>query len=135
MGLTWSLGVEEKFYLIWPWVFRKFRNTATTLFGICLGTVLVVWFYRIMVVLFLNVPRDYLRYAFEARIDNIMIGALAAVAVRFGVMPKQVTATARWRVAPVVGILLLIGSTLLGQHLPPAYHYVLADGMRRSILW
>jgi hypothetical protein len=53
-----------------------------------------------------------------------MIGALAAVAVRFGILPKFVGATARWRIAPVVGMLLLIGSTLLGQHLPPAYHYV-----------
>jgi peptidoglycan/LPS O-acetylase OafA/YrhL len=58
MGLTWSLGVEEKFYLIWPWVFRKFRNTASTLLGICLGTVLLVWLYRVLVVLLLNVPRD-----------------------------------------------------------------------------
>jgi peptidoglycan/LPS O-acetylase OafA/YrhL len=124
MGITWSLGVEEKFYLIWPWVFRKFRNNATILLRICLGTVVVVWIYRILVCLFLNVPRDYLRYAFEARLDNIMIGALAAVAVRYGVMPGQVTAMARWRAAPLLGVLLLIVSTLLGQHFPPAYHYV-----------
>src|SRR5664279_1842213 len=102
MGITWSLGVEEKFYLIWPWVFRKFRNNATTLLRICLGTVLLVWLYRILVCVFLSVPRDYLRYAFEARLDNIMIGALAAVAVRYGVMPGQVTAMARWRAAPLL---------------------------------
>ena len=119
MGITWSLGVEEKFYLIWPWVFRKFRNRATSLLRICLGTVLSVWLYRILVCLFLTVPRDYLRYAFESRLDNIMIGALAAVAVRYGVLPRQITAPARWRVAPMVGILLLIGSTLLGQHCRP----------------
>jgi len=124
MGITWSLGVEEKFYLIWPWVFRKFRNTSTSLLRICLGTVLLVWLYRILVCLFLNVPRDYLRYSFESRIDNIMIGALAAVAVRFGVLPKQITAATRWRLAPMVGIAVLVASTLLEQHLPPAYHYV-----------
>ena len=89
-----------------------------------MGTVLLVWLYRILVCVFLNVPRDYLRYAFESRIDNIMIGALAAIAVRFGVLPKQIAATTRWSFAPAVGILVLAGSTLLEQNLSPAYHYV-----------
>jgi hypothetical protein len=74
MGITWSLGVEEKFYLIRPWVFPKFRNNASSLLRILCGTFLVVWLYRILACLFLNVPRDYLRYAVESRIDNIMVG-------------------------------------------------------------
>jgi peptidoglycan/LPS O-acetylase OafA/YrhL len=88
------------------------------------GTVLLVWLYRILVCVFLNVPRDYLRYAFESRIDNIMTGALAAIAVRFGVLPKQIAATTWWSFAPAVGILVLAASTLLEQNLSPAYHYV-----------
>ena len=124
MGMTWSLGVEEKFYLLWPWVFRRFRTSSIMLLRVCVGTVLAVWLYRILVCLLLTVPRDYLRYAFESRIDNIMVGALAAVAVSFGRLPKLVETSARWSLAPLAGMIVLAGSTILEGHLQPSFHYM-----------
>ena len=92
---TWSLGVEEKFYLIWPWIFQKFRNVTAILLRICIGTVLLAWLYRVVVCLFLHPPPGYLQIAFESRLDNIMIGALAAVAVRASRLPKVLLISAR----------------------------------------
>jgi peptidoglycan/LPS O-acetylase OafA/YrhL len=30
IGQLWSIGVEEQFYLIWPWIVKKFRNLIVT---------------------------------------------------------------------------------------------------------
>lgn len=34
IGQTWSIGVEEQFYLIWPWVVKKSGNILKTLLSI-----------------------------------------------------------------------------------------------------
>jgi peptidoglycan/LPS O-acetylase OafA/YrhL len=36
-GMAWSLGVEEKFYLVWPWFCRRFRSRRLPLLLIGLG--------------------------------------------------------------------------------------------------
>ena len=44
MLLTWSLGVEEQFYVVWPSIFKRFRKSrkamSRALFAVC-GIVLV----------------------------------------------------------------------------------------------
>jgi peptidoglycan/LPS O-acetylase OafA/YrhL len=34
IGQTWSIGVEEQFYLIWPWIVKRSKNILRTLFVI-----------------------------------------------------------------------------------------------------
>ncbi len=36
IGQTWSIGVEEQFYILWPWVVKKSKNILRTLFVIIL---------------------------------------------------------------------------------------------------
>ncbi len=31
IGQTWSIGVEEQFYLVWPWIIKKSKNILKTL--------------------------------------------------------------------------------------------------------
>ncbi|MEI8137377.1 MAG: acyltransferase [Bacteroidota bacterium] len=41
IGQSWSIGVEEQFYLIWPWILKKSKNILKTLFVIIVLLVLL----------------------------------------------------------------------------------------------
>jgi len=46
LGYTWSIGVEEQFYLIWPLVLRVGRRHLPSIFGLIMVLVLwSTWFY------------------------------------------------------------------------------------------
>ncbi len=34
LGPTWSIGVEEQFYFMWPWIIKKSKNILSTLWGV-----------------------------------------------------------------------------------------------------
>jgi peptidoglycan/LPS O-acetylase OafA/YrhL len=38
-GHSWSIGVEEQFYIVWPWIIRKARNILRTIIFIGIGIV------------------------------------------------------------------------------------------------
>jgi peptidoglycan/LPS O-acetylase OafA/YrhL len=38
---TWSIGIEEQFYLIWPWIVKKSTNYLRVLFTILIGLLLL----------------------------------------------------------------------------------------------
>jgi peptidoglycan/LPS O-acetylase OafA/YrhL len=41
LGQTWSIGIEEQFYLIWPWMVKYSLNYFKVLLGIVIGLVLI----------------------------------------------------------------------------------------------
>jgi len=76
LGVTWSLAIEEQFYLVWPWVVRfcsyaQLRRIALAV--ICLSPVLRFYLSRHHVDLYTNV---------FCRLDGLMAGALLALVVR-----------------------------------------------------
>lgn len=40
-SISWSVGVEEQFYLVWPWLIKKFRQPLRMLIGVILFYLLV----------------------------------------------------------------------------------------------
>jgi len=76
LGVTWSLAIEEQFYLVWPWVVR-FRSYAQlrriAIAVICLSPVLRFYLSRHHVDLYTNV---------FCRLDGLMAGAFLALVVR-----------------------------------------------------
>ena len=121
---TWSLGIEEKFYLFWPWTFRHFCSDRQRLLRICLAGVLAVWAYRITLFAFFNLPEQYLRYAFEARIDNILYGAIGAILFADPRFHQRVVSTAgKFPRLAFAAAAALVCSTLLGEYSPQFYHY------------
>ena len=74
LGVTWSLAVEEQFYLIWPWVVILCRSHRQ-IFIICVICVIISPILRARVsdFSFVNMP---------FRMDSLFIGAIGAIVVR-----------------------------------------------------
>ena len=97
MLLTWSLGVEEQFYLIWPSIFKRFRANLPAVslsLGLICGLVLV---YRILLHYVWHASSIYLYTAFDSRMDSLATGCLLAISVRTGKARTFVqSVTAHW---------------------------------------
>jgi peptidoglycan/LPS O-acetylase OafA/YrhL len=108
MGMTWSLAVEEQFYLLWPFVFVRFHDKLRQLSRIVSGVILAIWIYREFLHFGLHVNPQYVQYAFESRFDHLMIGALVAVTIKRGVFPQV------WeRVCTLPAFALTVGGLLI----------------------
>jgi peptidoglycan/LPS O-acetylase OafA/YrhL len=84
MLLTWSLGVEEQFYIVWPSIFKRFRaglGALTLALGVLIGVVLL---HRILLMHVWHASSTYLYTAFDCRMDSLAIGCLLAITVRSG---------------------------------------------------
>jgi peptidoglycan/LPS O-acetylase OafA/YrhL len=79
LGHTWSLSVEEQFYLIWPVVFFWIGKTRGRRLYFLAGTISVIWIYRIVAVYILRLNQVYVFEAFETRADHILVGCFLAV--------------------------------------------------------
>lgn len=75
---TWSLAVEEQFYLLWPLAFLVLSKCPTRMAKTLAAFILFVWAYRIALHLS-GVPQHYVYEAFECRADQLAIGCLLAV--------------------------------------------------------
>lgn len=80
---TWSLAVEEQFYLLWPPLFVLLANNKrrTIVLGII---ILAVWLRRIHLRLFLGVDQGYIYEALDTRADHLLIGCLLATILHRG---------------------------------------------------
>ncbi len=72
---TWSLAVEEHFYLLWPVTFVAFPRRRI---AILVGTVLIAIALR-GIGLLEGIDREWLYQSTPTRIDGIAIGCLAAI--------------------------------------------------------
>ena len=78
---TWSLGVEEQFYLLWPLILIVALRYRVTLWKIIVGLIIVVTIWRGYLVLDtgkVDPQRTYL--SFDTRFDTLLVGCLLAVA-------------------------------------------------------
>lgn len=95
---AWSLGVEEKFYLLWPLLLAHIKRP--TLIKVLFGVLLFEPLYRSILTLFGF--RTYTWFAFDAHLDAIVLGCLIAILVRKGWSPP------RWLFHPATPAISLI---------------------------
>jgi peptidoglycan/LPS O-acetylase OafA/YrhL len=133
MGITWSLGVEEKFYLMWPVLFRWMRRRPQQLQLLCLAVILVVWLYRSIAIVWFQPPFYYLRYSFESRLDNIMFGCLLAITVYTGRDYGVLKRICNRPYLPFISSGVLVISVLVEEHFRRSthdwYHYIVGMPM------
>lgn len=76
---TWSLSVEEQFYLAWPLLFLWGRNRPAQLARVLTGGIVAVWVYRAVLKYGFHVWQGYFYEAFDTRADQLLLGCLFAV--------------------------------------------------------
>ncbi|HEY2434195.1 MAG TPA: acyltransferase [Vicinamibacterales bacterium] len=85
LGHTWSLAIEEQFYLLWPiglWMFRRDLRRMTQALIVA---IVCIWIYRAGLCL-AGVSDSYLYHAFDTRADQLLIGCLTAVCAKRGLL-------------------------------------------------
>jgi peptidoglycan/LPS O-acetylase OafA/YrhL len=122
---TWSLAIEEQFYLLWPAAFIFLRRDLRRLTGFLVALIALVWVYRAVLVYGFGVNISYIYSAFDTRLDHLMVGCLLAVLLKREALPRVWSAVTTNAAAPLVTIALLAASVYAGQEsLAPRYRDV-----------
>lgn len=105
---TWSLAVEEQFYILWPGVFLLLRRDLSRMARLLAGAIAFVWIYRLALVA-LHVNQGYIYEAFDTRADSLMTGCLLAVLLHEGIAARlfAIVCSARWTIVPTLLLLSL----------------------------
>jgi peptidoglycan/LPS O-acetylase OafA/YrhL len=86
---TWSLAVEEQFYLVWPpllgFMLSRFWGRKSILVVLVAIVIAIAVYRAILWDGYQSIPRIY--YSFDARCDSLLLGCVASLAVRRSLAP------------------------------------------------
>jgi peptidoglycan/LPS O-acetylase OafA/YrhL len=119
---TWSLAIEEQFYLLWPFAFLLLRNSGERLARWIAGSIIAVWVYRCVLVYGFGVDQGYLYAAFDTRVDALMVGCLLAVVLHRGLFERFWTVVTSHPLLPLLTI-GVIALGIFGGSLVPVARY------------
>jgi peptidoglycan/LPS O-acetylase OafA/YrhL len=120
---TWSLAIEEQFYLLWPLGFLLLRRNLARASLYLVVLIAAVWVHRIILCFVFNVSEGYIYAAFDTRLDDLMMGCLVAVLIRNGSLSSFWHAATSHMLLPLIPLALLIASIFIGN----AYVYRYRD--------
>ncbi len=76
---TWSLGVEEQFYLTWPALFVWLRRDPSKFRKVLSALIVGAWVYRAILQFAFHVHQGWFYEAFDTRFDHLLVGCLLAL--------------------------------------------------------
>lgn len=111
LGHTWSLSLEEQFYLIWPACIVAFsRRTCLKLAG---AAVVLSPFSRVATYVLFPAWRGHIGMMLHTHIDTIMVGCFLALASNLKLFPWLFRSLSRpWWLFPIAGYLFVAGPYL-----------------------
>ena len=105
---TWSLAVEEQFYLLWPVtlivLLRRRANVPVILMAVVAG----VWVWRAALMFGWKIAEVWIYEAFDARADHLLMGCLLAVALKRRLFGRLWRVICSHRLLPAVTLGLLV---------------------------
>lgn len=123
----WSIGVEEQFYLVWPLLLAQTRRFVAVALGIGAFCILakqipVLYAARLQGLAGLAFWNDFIDYFYFTRMECMVVGALAAVAVF-----RRRTRLLRFAYHPLVQAAAYAGSAylILTTRNKPLLHYTI----------
>lgn len=126
---TWSLSVEEQFYLLWPSLFLLWMRRQRDLAMLLASAIVLVWVYRLALLAIFHVNHGYVYESFETRADSLLAGCLVAVLLWEG-KAERFFAWACTGIAPtVIGSGLLLVSVALELEFRAAYRDTIGLGL------
>lgn len=101
LGHLWSIGLEQQFYLIWPWVLKSSKR----LVQVCVGIILV----KLAVAPIINyLPGDTIKALFlNLRFESLAVGALGAYVYFNQYRIIEYIYTPLVQIAGFIGVILL----------------------------
>ena len=79
---TWSLSVEEQFYLLWPWIFRWQADHPKRLARGLVWAMVLVQLWRPFLLYVWKTPNRHVMRAFDSQCDALLAGCLLAVLLK-----------------------------------------------------
>lgn len=112
---TWSLAIEEQFYLLWPFLFLMLRGNLRRMTIFLAGLIGAVWIHRAILCYGFNIDQAYIYAAFDTRLDELMVGCLLAVLLKRGSLARVWQAISSNVLLPFATIAALAISIYAGE--------------------
>lgn len=111
---SWSLGIEEQFYLLWPLAFLLLSRNRRRMALALACAIVALWGRRASLSLS-GTPWTYIHYAFDTRADQLLVGCLLAVSLKAGLARRVFDGLTRSVWVSGVTAALLLSSVAAGR--------------------